>query len=111
MLASRVVWFLRSNTFNKWLNRTVRYPDDQEGQILNTKAKLSKSMTLTQFENGYWYTGELKDFAETIGIPSASKLRKDELEKAIIFFFGQERFKSNQEKPLKIRNERCREKG
>ena len=43
-------------------------------------------MTLAQFDNGYWYTTELKEFAETIGIPSASKLRKDELEKAIKLF-------------------------
>jgi len=43
-------------------------------------------MTRTQFENGYWYASELKEFAETIGIPSANKLRKDELEKAIISF-------------------------
>lgn len=43
-------------------------------------------MTITQFENGYWYARELKEFAETIGIPSANKLRKDELEKAIISF-------------------------
>jgi hypothetical protein len=44
------------------------------------------SMTLAQFDNGYWYATELKGFAETIGIPSASKLRKDELEKAIKLF-------------------------
>lgn len=43
-------------------------------------------MTLTQFDNGYWYAVELKDFADTIGIPSAGKLRKDELEKAIKHF-------------------------
>src|SRR5216110_151327 len=43
-------------------------------------------MTLTQFENGYWYQFELKVFAESIGIPSANKLRKDELEKAIVTF-------------------------
>lgn len=43
-------------------------------------------MTLTQFDHGYWYANELKEFAETIGIPSASKLRKDELEKAIKLF-------------------------
>jgi hypothetical protein len=43
-------------------------------------------MTLTQFDNGYWYAAELKSFAETIGIPSASKLRKDEIEKAIKHF-------------------------
>lgn len=53
---------------------------------LNLKKKLSRSMTLTQFDNGYWYTNELKEFAKTIGIPSASKLRKDELEKAIKLF-------------------------
>jgi len=51
-------------------------------------AKLTKSMTITQFENGYWYATELKRFADAIGIPSANKLRKDELEKAIIFFLG-----------------------
>jgi hypothetical protein len=43
-------------------------------------------MTLTQFDNGYWYATELKAFAESIGIPSASKLRKDELETAIELF-------------------------
>lgn len=43
-------------------------------------------MTLTQFDNGYWYAVELKAFADEIGIPSASKLRKDELEKAIKHF-------------------------
>src|ERR1700737_3953212 len=44
------------------------------------------SMTWAQFDNGYWYTTELKEFAETIGIPSASKLRKDGLEKATNLF-------------------------
>jgi len=53
---------------------------------LKAKAKLSASMTLTQFDNGYWYATELKTFAETIRLPSASKLRKDELEKAIRLF-------------------------
>jgi len=47
------------------------------------KAKLSKSMTVDEFNNGYWYATELKDFAEAVGIPGANKLRKDELEKAI----------------------------
>jgi hypothetical protein len=40
-------------------------------------------MTLAQFDNGYWYATELKEFAETIGIPFANRLRKDELETAI----------------------------
>lgn len=50
------------------------------------RAALSRSMTATQFENGYWYTTELKVFATRIGLPSASRLRKDELEKAIRHF-------------------------
>jgi len=43
-------------------------------------------MTRSQFDNGYWYATQLKDFGEAIGIPSANKLRKDELEKAIRSF-------------------------
>ena len=53
---------------------------------MKPKTKLSPSMTLTQFDNGYWYASALKEFADTIGIPSARKLRKDELEKAIKYF-------------------------
>jgi hypothetical protein len=52
------------------------------------------SMTWAQFDNGYWYTTELKEFAQTIGIPSASKLRKDELEKAIKLFLETGKIKS-----------------
>lgn len=51
-------------------------------------------MTVSQFDNGYWYAIELKAFAETIGIPSASALRKDELEKAIKLFLETGRIKS-----------------
>jgi hypothetical protein len=47
---------------------------------------LSPTMTLRDFENGYWYIDQLKDFAGRIGIPAAKKLRKDELEKAIVMF-------------------------
>jgi hypothetical protein len=47
---------------------------------------LSPTMTLREFENGYWYREQLKDFAARIGIPAATKLRKDELEKAIVVF-------------------------
>jgi SAP domain-containing new25 len=49
---------------------------------------LSPTMTLRDFENGYWYLEQLKNFAERIGIPAARKLRKDELEKAIVAFLG-----------------------
>src|SRR6202035_3783291 len=47
---------------------------------------LSPTRTLRDFENGYWYLEQLKGFAERIGIPAAKKLRKDELEKAIVAF-------------------------
>jgi hypothetical protein len=47
---------------------------------------LSPTMTLRDFENGYWYLEQLKSFAERIGIPAAKKLRKDELERAIMAF-------------------------
>jgi hypothetical protein len=47
---------------------------------------LSPAMTVRDFENGYWYLDQLKNFAERIGIPAAKKLRKDELEKAIVAF-------------------------
>lgn len=53
---------------------------------MKTNKQLSKSMTLVQFDNGYWYATELKEFAQAIGIPSATKLRKDELEKGIKLF-------------------------
>ena len=53
---------------------------------MKQKVKLSTLMTLTQFDNGYWYTTELKDFARTIGLPFASRLRKDELEDCIKLF-------------------------
>src|SRR6266478_5870340 len=51
-----------------------------------SKPKLSKSMTVEEFDNGYWYALEIKAFADDIGIPSASKLRKDELEELIKHF-------------------------
>ena len=50
------------------------------------RGSLSATMTLREFENGYWYRTQLKDFAERIGIPAAAKLRKDELEKAVVVF-------------------------
>jgi hypothetical protein len=50
---------------------------------LRPKTKLSASMTVTQFDHGYWYATELKRFAKRLGIQSAGKLRKDELERAI----------------------------
>jgi hypothetical protein len=47
------------------------------------KPKLSVAMTQRAFDNGYWYAEQLRAFAVKLGIPSASKLRKDQLEAAI----------------------------
>jgi SAP domain-containing new25 len=43
-------------------------------------------MTVREFENGYWYLRDLRDFASQIGIPEATRLRKDEIERAILAF-------------------------
>lgn len=53
---------------------------------MKKEIKLSKSMSETEFDNGYWYAFEIKAFAKEIGIPLATKLRKDELEKLIKIF-------------------------
>jgi hypothetical protein len=68
-------------------------------------------MTLTQFDNGYWYATELKEFAETIGIPSASKLRKDELEKAIKLFLESGKIKSPTRRSLSTAGTKDVERG
>jgi hypothetical protein len=51
------------------------------------KKRLSRTMTEKAFDEGYWYALELKEFATALGLPSAGKLRKDELELAIKTFF------------------------
>jgi hypothetical protein len=78
---------------------------------LKLKTKLSTSMTSTQFDNGYWYATELKDFAEGIGIPSASKLRKDELERAIKVFLQTGRIESPTKRSLSTSGVRDVERG
>ena len=68
-------------------------------------------MTCAQFDNGYWYATELKEFAETIGIPFASKLRKDELEKAIKLFLESGKIKSPTRRNLSISGTKDVERG
>jgi len=46
------------------------------------------------------YTTELKEFAKTIGIASANKLRKDEIEKAIKLFLESGKIKSPTKRSL-----------
>src|SRR5713226_9352152 len=69
------------------------------------------SMTRAQFDNGYWYATELKEFAETIGIPSASKLRKDELEKAIKLFLETGKIRSPTKRSLSTSGAKDVERG
>lgn len=53
---------------------------------MTKRIKLTKDITETEFDNGYWYADDIKTFAKEIGIPNSSKLRKDELEKLITEF-------------------------
>jgi hypothetical protein len=69
---------------------------------LKLKTKLLTSMTLSQFEHGYWYATELKAFAGNIGIPSASKLRKDELQTAIQHFLKTRKIQNPVKRSLSI---------
>ena len=75
------------------------------------KPKLSKSMTVEQFDNGYWYALEIKAFADRIGIPAASKLRKDELEELIKHFLRTGHIKNPTRKTLSRSGVRDVEKG
>src|SRR5437773_11433938 len=78
---------------------------------MTTRTRLSKSMTLAQFDNNYWYATEIKHFAKAIGIPSASKLRKDELERAIKLFLQTKRVASPTKRTLSKSGIRDIEKG
>lgn len=51
-------------------------------------------MTEAEFDNGYWYADDLKKFAEEIGVPSARRLRKDELERTLKHFLRTGKVKS-----------------
>jgi SAP domain-containing new25 len=75
------------------------------------KPKLSKSMTASQFDNGYWYALEIKAFAVDIGIPAASKLRKDELEELIKHFLRTGKIKNPNRKTLSRAGVRDVERG
>ncbi len=65
------------------------------------KPRLHPKMTPQEFENGYWYASELKQFALVIGVRSISRLRKDELEGSILAFLHSGRAK-NIKKPARV---------
>jgi SAP domain-containing new25 len=68
-------------------------------------------MTEAQFDNGYWYAIELKEFAKAIGIPSANRLRKDELEQAIKVFLKAGKIESSTQRSLSTRGTKDVEQG
>lgn len=66
----------------------------------NNKSNLHQSMTVEEFENGYFYAAELKKFAKELGIEVGS-LRKNEVEIHIKAFLSGEK---NIELPKSINN-------
>jgi SAP domain-containing new25 len=75
------------------------------------ESRLSKSMTEEQFDNGYWYAVEIKTFADEIGIPFASKLRKDEIEALVKHYLRTGRVRKPNRKSLSQSCVRDIEKG
>jgi SAP domain-containing protein len=61
-------------------------PPATNWSAVQAQSRLRKAMTVAEFDNGYWYATEIKDFARAIGIPHTSRLRKDELEASIKLF-------------------------
>ncbi len=78
---------------------------------MKQKTKLSTAISVTQFENGYWYATELKEFAESIGVTFAKKLRKDELEQAIKLFLETGKIKSPTRRSLSTSGKKDVERG
>jgi hypothetical protein len=68
-------------------------------------------MTIEEFDNGYWYAAEVREFAQTLGIPSVNKLRKDELEKAIKHFLETGKAQVPTKRSLSKTGEKDLEKG
>ena len=59
-------------------------------------------MSLREFRNGYWYATDLIAFGKELGLPAASRMRKNELEDAITAFLRTGRLpKRVASKPLK----------
>jgi hypothetical protein len=78
---------------------------------MDRKVKLTKQVTETQFDHGYWYANEIKTFAKEIGIPNSSKLRKDEIEKLIKVFLRTGQLKNSYRKNIQKSGIKDLEKG
>ncbi len=80
-------------------------------KTMDKKINLTKQITETQFDNGYWFTDEIKALAKGIGIPNSTKLRKDELEKLIKIFLRTGKVKSSDRKNIQKSGIKDIEKG
>jgi len=90
---------------------TTRNDITIEQKTMDRKIKLTKQITETQFDNGYWYADEIKAFAKKIDIPNSSILRKDELEKLIKIFLRTGKVKSSERKNIQKSGIKDLEKG
>lgn len=68
-------------------------------------------MSEKQFDNGYWYATEIKDFAKTLGVQNTNKLRKDELEKEIKYFLKHGKLNKKSGRPISKSGEKDLDKG
>lgn len=68
-------------------------------------------MSVIDFDHGYWYATALKKFAQEIGIPLSSQLRKDELEDAVRTFLKSGRLPKFTKRPAKAIGPRDVDKG
>jgi hypothetical protein len=73
--------------------------------------RLSPSMTLADFDRGYWFATDLTRFASRLGISRASSLRKNELERAIRTFLKSGRVVRVTGRPESIPGRRDVERG
>lgn len=79
--------------------------------MATSRARLSPSLSITQFDRGYWYATELTRFATRVGIRRASQLRKDELERAIRAFLASGRITRSAGRPESTPGTRDVERG
>jgi hypothetical protein len=68
-------------------------------------------MSEDEFDNGYWYANQLRDFAARIGISSPRRLRKDQLERALKLFIRTGRVEQSRAPRRSRADERDVEKG
>src|SRR5215510_11844186 len=73
--------------------------------------RLSAKMTVREFDNGYWYVDELRDFGSQIGVPGITRLRKDEIERAIVGFLRTGRVSSPTKRALRKTGAKDLERG